>query len=206
MKNENPTRKHPRLKGYDYSQNGAYFITICVNVGRDVPGAPHILGRIVGDDVRDVPICELSDYGRIVEKRIEEMNGVYDDMNVEKYVIMPNHIHLIICVNTDGGTSRTPSPTNAKIPGFISTFKRFTNKECGISIWQRSYHDRIIRNDEEYLRIWKYIDENPIRWTEDQYYNVGDGVLDVPHDRNDNAPDTATVGRDAPIAQDIINT
>ena len=52
----------------------------------------------------------------------------------------------------------------------ISTIKRFTNKKCGTQLWQRSYHDHVIRNDSDYLEIWNYIDGNPTKWTEDRYY------------------------------------
>ena len=67
------------------------------------------------------------------------------------------------------GTSGTPSPTNAIVPAIVSTFKRFTNKQIGRPIWQRSYHDRIIRSDTEYRDIWDYIDTNPLKWAEDIY-------------------------------------
>ncbi len=99
---------------------------------------------------------------------------------------MPNHIHLIVEINQKendnlfnkgcsgicdiGGTSRTPSPTNAILPSFVSTLKRFMNKEIGFSIFQRSYHDHIIRNEKEYLELWKYIDNNPYNWENDCFY------------------------------------
>ncbi|MCL2636844.1 MAG: transposase [Oscillospiraceae bacterium] len=146
----------------------------------------EILGEIVGGGVPDAPInvidapyCELSKIGQIVDSRIQEMNNLYNDLEITKYIIMPNHIHMIVCiVNSElsivpeSGSSGTPTPTNAKIPSFISTLKRYTNKECGFSFWQRSYHDRIIRDEEEYNRIWKYIDENPLNWDSDEYFCI----------------------------------
>ena len=143
-----------------------YFITICTAEKK------CILSRInaVGGGVLDAPEPELSSYGKIVEKTILDIDRQYIDLSIDKYVIMPNHIHLLISV-TDGGASRTPPPTaaNARIPGMVSTLKRFTNKACGTTLWQRSYHDHIIRNKKDYLEIWQYIDENPAKWTDDCY-------------------------------------
>lgn len=163
-----------RLKQYDYSQNGAYFITFCTDKRR------NILGKIlVGDGVLDVPKIQLSPYGKIAEKYINSINNHYNDILIEKYVIMPNHIHMIIsiiskehCYEQPGttGTSRTPSPTNSTIPMLISTYKRLVNKDIGFNIWQRSYYDHIIRTENEYLEIWQYIENNPYKWEEDDYY------------------------------------
>ena len=89
---------------------------------------------------------------------------------IEKYVIMPDHIHVIIIINSDefrksaSGTSRAPSPTNSMLPHIISTFKRFSNKEIGFNIFQRSYMEHIIRDDEDFERRWNYIVDNPRRW------------------------------------------
>ena len=133
---------------------------------------------VVGRGVLDAPHVELSEYGIIVKKHISQLNAHYSDVAIEKYVIMPNHIHAIIVVENDdavrvslcSGASGTPRPTNATIPAFISTLKRFINKEIGFNIWQPSFHDRIIRNEDEYQKIWQYIDQNPVRWQDDYYY------------------------------------
>ena len=82
---------------------------------------------------------------------------------------MPNHIHFLVHVE-ENGTSRTPSPTNKTLPVLVSTIKRFSNKKCGIQLWQRSYHEHVIRNEQDYLEIWNYIDGNPSKWAEDRYY------------------------------------
>ena len=160
---ELPVRKNIRLRDYDYSQAGYYFITICVKDKHEM------LGRIaVGDGVLDVPFIQLSEYGKITDKHISSINSHYNHIEIQKYVIMPNHIHMIVVVEC--GTSRTPSPTNSTIPSLVSTLKRFVNKDCGFNMWQRSYHDHIIRNKEEYHRIQKYIDENPAKWESDCYF------------------------------------
>jgi len=158
-------RKPTRLKGFDYSQNGMYFVTICTH------NRKCILSQIiVGDGVLDVPHTMLLNCGKIVDKYINKLNDFYLNINIEKYVIMPNHIHLLISVDNPDGMSRTPSPTNAYIPQFISTLKRFCNKEIGYNIFQRSFHDHIVRNEADYEKIYNYIESNPSKWTEDCFY------------------------------------
>ena len=84
---------------------------------------------------------------------------------------MPNHVHLIVIINDFGeGASGEPRHTNAVIPKLISSIKRFTNKQAGFNIWQTSYHDHIIRDEEDYQTKWNYIDTNPARWDEDEYF------------------------------------
>lgn len=165
-----PVRKNPRLDKYDYSSPGAYFLTLCT-IRRE-----KLLCKIVGCGVLDAPRTELSAYGCVAERIITQMSGYYPDISIDKFVIMPNHIHLIVRITSDlGGLSRTPAPTvNAAIPRFISTFKRFTNKEFGRNIWQKSYHDHIIRNDTDYLKIANYIETNPVRWLDDCFYSAED--------------------------------
>ncbi|MBE6796939.1 MAG: hypothetical protein E7531_01160 [Ruminococcaceae bacterium] len=91
-------------------------------------------------------------------------------VSVDKYVIMPNHIHIILKVDSNGGTSKAPSPTNNKISLAVSTLKCFVNSEVGANIFQRSFHDHIIRGENGYKKIWKYIDTNPIKWQDDCFY------------------------------------
>ena len=160
---ELPKRKPTRLKDYDYSKNGYYFITICTH------NRKNILSDIVGDGVYDIPKTMLFYCGEIVEKHIKKMNCLYDNVCVDKYVIMPNHIHLILVVKNNG-MSRAPSPTNAIVPKFVSLFKRYCNREYGENIFQRSFHDHIIRDENDYQKIWNYIDTNPIKWREDCFY------------------------------------
>ena len=113
----------------------------------------------------------MSEYGKIVKDTIEFINQNNDYIKVDKYVIMPNHIHFIIFVNK--GTSVMPSRTdkeNETIPKFVSSLKRFVNKEVGKNIFHRSYHDHIIRNEQDYQHIWTYIDNNPLKWELDCYH------------------------------------
>ena len=162
---ELPKRKPNRIPHFDYSTPGAYFVTICTQ-----DKAP-LLGTVVGGGALDAPDVRLSRYGEIAQKYILSGNRT-PGVTVDKYVIMPNHIHLILLVEetATAGTSRAPSPTNAVIPHFVSTLKRFCHRDFGKKIFQRSYHDHVIRNEASYQKIWQYIDNNPILWQEDCFY------------------------------------
>ena len=121
--------------------------------------------------VLDGPQIELTKYGQIADKYIRQLNDFYDDLSVESYVIMPNHIHIMLWVKGAGnGPSRTPVPTvqNSVPSRFVSTFKRFCNREIGNNIFQRGYVEHIVRDREDYETRAKYIYENPIRWYYDK--------------------------------------
>ena len=161
-----PKRKPTRLTGFDYSTNGAYFLTICTQ------GRRRILSRIVGGDVLDAPkTMDLLPHGKIADKYIDQLNKFYDNITVDRYVIMPNHIHIMLFV-LENGASRTSPPTkqHSAVSQFVSTFKRFCNKEYGQNIWQRHFNDHIIRSREDYEEHLRYIYENPMRWYYDELY------------------------------------
>ena len=153
---------------FDYGTPAAYFVTICTEHKK------QILSNIVGGDVLDAPPSddvnvaevELLECGKLAEKYILQLNDFYEDISVEKYVIMPDHIHLLLRVLDVevGGASRTSPPTrqHSRVTSFVSTFKRFYNKEHGKNIWQRSFYDHVIRNQKDYEAHLKYIYENPI--------------------------------------------
>ena len=211
MGEELPIRKHPRLKEYDYSQCGPYFVTFCVedrsemlgkvvalpagdgNSGSAGDGISDSVGDgnsgSVGDGISDSagdgtpalrhaqPFVELTDLGLEVQKSIEFVH--VNDRNVEipHFVIMPNHVHMIVTLNTSGhdvGPGFHPRPTLQTIVGRIKSYttKRWNeiNGTKHMTFWQHSYHDRIIRNEEEYVKTYEYIDQNPIRWIEDKYF------------------------------------
>ena len=161
-----PKRKPTRLRDFDYNSSGAYFITICTENRR------QILSHIVGGDVLDAPkSTELLLCGKLADKYINQLNDFYDNIKADKYVIMPNHIHIMLFVSEDGA-SRTSPPTrqHSVVSQFVSTFKRFCNKEYGCNIWQRHFNDHIIRNRKDYEEHLRYIYENPTRWYYDELY------------------------------------
>lgn len=94
------------------------------------------------------------------------MSGIYDGITVDKHVIMPNHIHMIIAITAKGGRTQF-APTISRI---VKQFKGSVSKQLGHSIWQRSYYEHVIRNEADYLEIWQYIDGNPSKWVDDKYY------------------------------------
>ena len=150
---------------FDYNTPGAYFITICTE------GRRPILSTIVGGGALDAPYTQITSTGQVVQRYIVSGNNV-PGVTVDKFVIMPNHIHMILLVDATAstGTSRTLSPTNAIIPHFVSTLKRFCKRDVGTKFFQRSYHDHVIRDEADYLKIWQYIDNDPARWQEDCFY------------------------------------
>ena len=156
-----PKRKLNRLAGYDYSQNNAYFVTVCVK------GKRHILWNAVDHSttvsIEDIPLSKI---GKVVDAAINNIPKVYPNASVEKYAIMPNHIHLILLLTENSG-SVVRSPTVSTI---INQLKGFITKQVGYSIWQISFYDHIIRNDEEHRLVWDYIDTNPINWRDDNKF------------------------------------
>ena len=161
---EFPKRKTMRLSTFDYNTPSAYFMTICMHQRK------RLLSEIKETSEGVKP--ELSRYGEIAYKQICKMNELYEDMQVDKFVIMPNHIHFVLFV-WPNGPSRTPVPTtpqNTAVSKYVSTFKRFTNKEIGLNIWQSRSYDHVIRSKEDYIGVCKYIKENPLYWQEDELY------------------------------------
>ena len=151
-----PVRKHPRLKNYDYSQCGCYHLTLCTQHRKP------ILSQIIPPPTpTDRVVLQQSEIGTTVEKYIRNIHNVYDGVTVDKYVIMPNHVHLLIVLDSNTSTS---------VPTIVRSLKRMVNREVGASIWQESYYDVVIRNDSMYQCEWTYIDNNPDKWAEDELY------------------------------------
>ena len=154
-----PKRKSTRLNGYDYSLSGVYFITICTK------NKQCILSKIVGEGFHALPQNILTPIGTEIEKSIQNINDNYDGVTIEKYIVMPNHIHLIVILNNSGGHGNPP------LQNIIGQLKSYTTKKFGDTLWQRSYHDHIIRGEKDYQKIWEYIDTNVIKWENDCFYN-----------------------------------
>lgn len=155
-------RKIMRLRGYDYNTPGTYFLTLCV-LNRSC-----LLSRITENNIPDGPKLELSPYGEIAARYINQLHDFYDNISVEGYVIMPNHIHILLSVFAPTSTASTIQ--NTVVSSFVSTLKRFCNKEYGQNIWQPRFHDHIIRNQEDFDQHLKYIYENPYIWHKDEFF------------------------------------
>ncbi len=186
---ERPKRKEHRLINYDYSQNGAYFVTICTknmahyfwdennttrfpNTNLDNP--IYSVGAAFGGPRNKI---KLSEFGKIVKNELKTIPNIYTDIVfIHKFVIMPNHIHMIIVINKNFEANDNSGPPKAAptLGRIINQFKGSISKKCGFKIWQKSFYDRVIRNNREYLEIWRYIENNPINWLngieEDEFY------------------------------------
>ena len=163
-----PQRKSPRLKGFDYHSEHAYFVTICTK------GRKCLLSYVVGTGVLTCPSVELTEYGSVAYNTLQEINSFYKHISVDAFVIMPNHIHLLVRILNDvNGQVGTPVPTSKvlSLSEFVSTFKRFCTKRYGESIWQTRFYDHIIRDEKDYRAHLHYIDENPLRWQLDDLYS-----------------------------------
>ena len=148
-------RKNIRLNQYDYSSPGSYFITICVKERK------QILSNIISDEgVCLPPKIVLTQYGKIVESAINNIPMIYSVISVDNYVVMPDHIHLLLRIHTDENGMPVYAPTIDRV---IKQFKSYVTKQIGFSIWQKSYNDHIVRGIEDYNNIWEYIDGNPIK-------------------------------------------
>ncbi len=147
-----PNRKHNRLAGYDYSKQNFYFVTICTR------------------NKSNLFYCEneLNNYGLIAEKELKNIHKHFEGVWVDKYVIMPNHIHAVIVIGCNGVEERSrPFPTLSTVVGlYKSGVSRQIHKESpNIVVWQKSFYDEIIRNENAYLEVLQYIEENPLKRT-----------------------------------------
>ena len=156
-------RKPMRLKGYDYSENGFYFITICTK-GREC---------LFGDVVDGTML--LNECGDIAEKEVLNIPTHYIDIEIHYFVVMPNHVHIIIALVGKksvqaGAASGAPTATQFTLGNIVRGYKSGVSRRIGHSIWQRNFYDHIIRDEDTYLRISTYIENNPKTWEEDRFY------------------------------------
>ena len=163
---ELPTRKKNRLEGYDYSSRGAYFITICLadrNTLLWEQGVPIVQP--------DQP--PLSQHGRIVDTAIRQIATHYDNIVLDRYCIMPDHVHMIVFILMDENTrsaSRDDEQKNrahTSLQTMVGSMKRWASKQIGFSIWQKSFHDKVLWNQGAYHEVCQYIYENPMHYSED---------------------------------------
>ncbi len=182
---EKHRRRSIRLKGYDYSQAGAYFVTVCTH------NREYLFGNIINGEMI------LGAYGKIVEKVWYNLTGHYQNIKLDTFTVMPNHIHgIIVLIDVDDvGAGFKPAPTDLTkyypLSEIIRAFKTFSARHVnelritpGIPVWQRNYHEHIVLNEKELNLIREYIMNNPLRWQYDREnpdnINVGVGFKPTP--------------------------
>ena len=162
-------RRPLRLRGYDYASPGAYFVTVCTRKRECVFGE-------VADGV-----MVANDAGRVVAEEWHRTFAVRNNSAMDEYVVMPNHFHGIVVLHDRRGTARRAptmegfgAPIAGSIPTIVRAFKSAVTKRInglcgtpGASVWQRGYYEHIIRNENEWCRIRRYIAENPACWGDD---------------------------------------
>ncbi len=148
-----PARKRIRIQKYDYSSVGAYFITICASERKNI----FWMSDEVFYSAENIPLTEI---GKVVAQSIEQINKIYNHIIVDKYCIMPDHIHMILFVKQNEYGHKIDSKSISVVVGQM---KRWVSKQIGFSIWQKSFIDRVIRNEIEYKAIYQYIHENPVK-------------------------------------------
>ena len=169
-----PHRRRPlRLKDYDYRQEGAYFITICTH------NRKCLLAEIIDHELR------LNNWGRVVESEWRQTAILRPHVSLDVYVVMPNHFHAIFFLSQDRATQRVApteekpatGPKSASVGAIVGQFKSQVTKRIKAlwgpaiePIWQRNYYEHIIRDEDDLNRIREYIEYNPVRWLEDEYY------------------------------------
>ena len=143
------SRKSARIPNFDYSSCNYYFVTICAYHRRCLFGQPN----------------NLNELGKIIQEQIMQIPSHYESVILDHFVVMPNHIHMIIGLNGSG------SDLTHVIGQYKSGVTRIIRKtKPDIEVWQRSFHDHVIRNQKEYEKIWNYIEGNPMKWDEDCFY------------------------------------
>ena len=173
LENEMPTRKKNRLEEYDYSAPAAYFVTICTDKRKKIfwngeLDAQKFSWVSVGANCVRPRNLPLSDIGSIIMDELEQWNETYDSVSLYRYVIMPNHLHLLVVISPSEYGRPQVAPT---LDRMVKQFKGAVTKRVGKPIWQKSFYDHVIRNREDYEEHMRYIYENPIHWAHDEMYS-----------------------------------
>ena len=178
-------RKSIRIKNYDYSQNGAYFVTICAQ------NRACLFGKIKKGKMI------LNNFGKIAHRELQKTAEIRKNVSVFCFVVMPNHIHAVFvidngdnnCTGTDnnctGTARRAPTreqfgkPTKNSIPTIVRGYKSAVTKHINelrktpkSPVWQRNYHEHIIRNEKTFAMICDYIFHNPEKWRDDKFFSL----------------------------------
>jgi len=156
-------RKQNRLAEYDYSMPNAYFITICTAKRENLFWKE--------DNTDSLQNGNLSRIGCIVDRAIQGIPEHYPAIVVDHYVVMPNHIHLLLRISSEDDGRPMVAPT---VSTAIQQMKGAITKQAGKPVWQKGFHDHVIRGALDYREIWEYIENNPRKWHEDCFYKTGE--------------------------------
>jgi len=186
-------RKSIRLRDYDYSQGGAYYVTVCMNedicrgasrsalnLSQNVPNFRNIFGNIKNGKMT------LNAMGQIINDSWQWLEHQYEYVENDEFIVMPNHLHGIICIkdmpmrdesNDQGGSRSAPTIERKTLGRLIGAFKTVSTKQInvicntpGTNVWQRNFYEHIIRNEYDLNHIREYIVNNPAGWEKDEYY------------------------------------
>ena len=153
-----PQRKSPRLQTYDYSQAGAYFVTICTY--RRLPLFGHIpqQGMV------------LNEAGQIAAACWVAIPDHYPNVELDAFVVMPNHMHGIVCIGGEAAHFQTILGRVINAYKGAVTARIRTQQSADATVWQGRYHDHVIRDENDLNRIRAYIENNPVGWAEDTFF------------------------------------
>ena len=149
-----PKRKQNRLTQFDYRTPGYYFITICTKNKENLFWVSS-----------DGNAPQLNEVGIAADNCIRSIPEHYPLIRLDHYVVMPNHVHMILILDAPAQNQSCPD-----ISVVVGQMKRAVSKATGRDIWQRSFHDHVIRGEQDYQKIWMYIEDNPRKWKEDCFY------------------------------------
>ncbi|MGD0216428.1 MAG: transposase [Desulfobaccales bacterium] len=171
----NPRRKIIRLQGFDYAREGAYFITICTH------NRLCLLGEVTDQEMR------LNALGRAIESEWLQTAKLRSYVTLDYYVIMPNHFHAVFFLQNHERATRRVAPTKENSPSgpapwsvgaIVAQFKSQVTRRIKSSgrlpngrLWQRSYYEHVVRDENDLNRIRQYIEDNAAIWVEDEYYS-----------------------------------
>ena len=165
-------RKNIRFENFDYSSPGVYFITICTENRKNYFWNDTLNLHIfewysVGANCVRPRNLPLSDIGNTVLEELEKWHKTYDAVKLCSYVIMPNHLHVMVFISADECGRPQVAPT---VDRMVKQFKGSVTKKIGHSIWQKSFMEHVIRNKQDFEIRSKYIYENPVQWNCDELY------------------------------------
>ncbi len=151
-------RKRNRIPGFDYSSANIYLLTVCTDRFQCMFGVVSSEG--------DTPNTILSPLGELVEEAILGISSIYPNVTVDAYSILPNHLHLLLRLD------HTDAPNSPTVGRIIQQMKGYVTKAFGKSVWEKSYHDRVIRSEQAYEDAWNYVIYNPAKWETDEYFTL----------------------------------